>query len=335
LYIEGPISLTRHDGMGKTIYIFGDRHVDFDYPCPVEYDKAMIIHLKVFLDTLCMEHEFDRNQLDLFFEMARYDKEEIKFNYKSVSTHAISQIPDALLRQYHRKPYSEYIRVHYMDIRYTHELKDTEDPNLIISLKWFLKGFHKKRVTMDDPVKVHKILLGMFPMLYDPFIPTLERITNELIQYEEISHVHKNIRAVSDPLIRGELENRLLNVRNETLQQLVSLSDLLREYYTEYDTNGTINPDKMRTIIELMIKDNFLMEYMDIYLLSRIFKSFKDGPDTSRIVIFVGDAHANKYRESLREWGFNEQVIQDRSYYGDTNCVHVPAEHLPFFKPLY
>ncbi|NBP57517.1 hypothetical protein EBU71_13475 [bacterium] len=184
LYIEGPISLTRHDGMGKTIYIFGDRHVDFDYPCPVEYDKAMIIHLKDVLETLCFEHESDGNQLDLFFEISRFDKTEEKFDLNTFN--AIHQIPSALLKKYHQKPYSEYIRVHYTDLRRMCSHLDRDKFIRIFQLCFLRRLLFELALPIDDDYKIDDDIHNAVNYFY------IDGLMDDLIRFEEFSHLSQD-----------------------------------------------------------------------------------------------------------------------------------------------
>ena len=63
---------------------------------------------------------------------------------------------------------------------------------------------------------------------------------------------------------------------------------------------------------------------MDIYVLARIFKN----PEFKYIVIYVGDSHAEAYRNILNRLGF--QIRREYVNPSETKCVPIEP-----FKPFF
>jgi hypothetical protein len=322
LYVEGPITLTRHDGFGKTIYIFGDNHVIFDHPCPVEYDKAFIIHIADFLEAICNEHHIYRLPLDIFLETDMFYKtqEEFKSNYSDGL--AMIFTSNILLKKYHTTPYNKYIRVHYTDLRTScGHIPNNEYIKLydMCEVSLFL---HNLPFYIESGTVTTEIINFLNNIQLD-----MNNILKQLEIFEDISHLNKNINAITIPFIREDLEDRKIIARRQNFEYAKNLIETLQEYIYEVENAKNTEEYLLETILEH--KYFFLKDYMDIYLLSRIFKTFKDGLDTERVIIYVGDAHADDYREQLTNWGFVQQIIQSNN--NDNTCVHIPSRYLPFF----
>jgi hypothetical protein len=79
--------------------------------------------------------------------------------------------------------------------------------------------------------------------------------------------------------------------------------------------------------------EQFLTPIMDMYLLGRIFRKFKNGKSPENIIIYSGDAHSCIYRKILDKLGF-EQLNDNRSYNPNTNfqCLDISNFVQPFFN---
>lgn len=345
LYIEGPISLTRHDHpvLGHTIYIFGDSHDVFDQPCPVDYNRSNVLHFKDFIHTLCAKHHLEGTLLDIFLEIDRFNKTEQKFTHYD-NPLVLPTISQELLQQYHRQPYSSpYIRIHYTDLRmlckhlYPEEVEQVRQVctiNKFLDTLWSLDT-KINNGTIDVEYENHVIYQTVMSNL-----KSVETFLDELIRFEELSHLKKDILAIPFPVIREDLFERMIDARQTNLQIAKHIFDALNEYnHSIQELQDDLDlQDVYYEGIEALVYDlckvsgydvRYLMEYMDIYLLSRIFKTYRNGPDTKRVIIFVGETHAEAYRKQFSQWGFISQIIQSDN---DYNCVRVPAEHLPFFR---
>ncbi len=76
---------------------------------------------------------------------------------------------------------------------------------------------------------------------------------------------------------------------------------------------------------------------MDGYLLARIFKKFKNvknqPEEPHNIIIYVGDAHAEHYRDFLKKLGFKEHKHKTQLLY--ERCLHLQKFPQPFFNKLW
>ncbi len=86
------------------------------------------------------------------------------------------------------------------------------------------------------------------------------------------------------------------------------------------------------------ISFEFTIQYMDLYLLSRMFRTFKEGikrryrGEANNVLIYVGDLHATNYRRVLSELEFTE-VFSSYARKGEEKfqCLDITGLDQPLF----
>ena len=135
-----------------------------------------------------------------------------------------------------------------------------------------------------------------------------------------------------------EIRDRLLQWSNikfkEYTPDFLGLAYYLR--LLEVNPNFSVS-DFLRNLKGKLLDAEVLV--MDIYLLTRMFKKFKQrdqeyAEEAKYIVIYAGDFHSNNYREFLNILGF--KVIQETKSEDKTNnnfqCLDISQFEQPFFK---
>lgn len=282
----------------------------------------------------------------------------------------------------HKCPYKN-VRMHYTDLRHGDSIlkpflnllsiyKDVEDIDFVLSTSlfaddrdhflkkvdenpWIFRHAFKlhnieeiKNLTPDSPINLIPIVQSQMRLLeYDSKF--VEKIKTEqkdkIIDFLlEKSKINKQLKKIEFPEVKQLLEKLYLetlhniltfslNIDIERFKQLLKhgkLKDLQSFHFM-----GTIYTEKMR-------RRN--MEFMDIYLLARIFRKFKQsdqfkkfGDDQSpkNILIYTGHAHADVYRKILESLGFITTVkIRDSNEEKEQSfqCLSLNSSLFPFFN---
>lgn len=69
---------------------------------------------------------------------------------------------------------------------------------------------------------------------------------------------------------------------------------------------------------------------MDIYLLARLFRTFKDGSYVQHAIIYTGGFHNNIYRQFFKMVGF-QQVYNKETEFGNVQCLNIRDLPYPIF----
>jgi GTP-binding protein EngB required for normal cell division len=188
-------------------------------------------------------------------------------------------------------------RFHTMDIRSVCELfdKNFQQNNIVCALS-----------TLGDKINLWADVLLKFKNVDD------SQLIREVDSFLDRSGVTKEVNKVQDPFISTELK-KMLNIGKTHVYNLVRDLFILRK-----DTAPKDIVDLMRSMYA-----NFLIEFMDIYLLARIFKN----SDFKNIIIYAGDYHARVYRSFLKRIG----VSTIREIHSEKTCINVGAFE-PFFE---
>lgn len=317
-YIQGPISLTglyskKYD---KIIYIFGDQHDVKDIKEYMEYHKeenSMFIQ-----DFLKYCAEYTDRFIDIFLET-----DPISLSFKNSFIHEVIDTfkncipkPDKLTSNLSGCQFNT-VRIHYTDIRrlYKEDREEnkesflrlftafdlSEDDLMIYGLnieflKIFKDGMDKLRDNFGNYFKDNKTLLSKFFEEYKKY--KLER----------------QISSVKDKFVKDKLlewfNNKIDEFKLNDVYLLLSNYKLL-----EKDINEIINyklsygSDQWKRFREFYEKYKLKLLFlnglfMDLFLLSRIFREFKFKKDVyskepRNIFIYVGQAHADNYIDFL------------------------------------
>lgn len=319
----GPLlSLSYHISTeyNKYIYIFGERH----------YSKN-----KCKIQEKCNIYDFIINQittvpkmLDVFLETPYITKEN-----KYITTENTG-----ILEKFHNELKScldiykncsyPNIRFHNTDIRRINDQNNfiLNIFNTLINIDYGIylnnnksyllmllhdKLYNKQRKEYNNAIKTHDTLFEYILKKFEraKLEKQQEKIVNENIKYILLKYLQNNIKKI-------DLKYLNLKLIHEEVYKLPKTTSILLKNIT-------------MTFIYL------LDPFMDAYLFSRMFRSFKkikyqNSEDSKYIIIYVGDAHANNYRELLNQLNF--KTVFYKYSKPDKYCVDISQLKLPLFS---
>ena len=139
-------------------------------------------------------------------------------------------------------------------------------------------------------------------------------LNQHIIKFTEKVGIVKQIAKVQDATVRTKLTSRY-NIEIDKTFDI--LKDAIFNWQCiEYNITAVSKLNKLWKDV-----GDYLMDFMDIYLLARIFKN----PNFKYIIIYVGNSHAEKYRHFLNDCGF-QLVNKEES---NKTCVNI--ENFQFF----
>jgi hypothetical protein len=318
--VRGPISLSEHwhPGLGKHIYVFGDKHVN-QAKCRESNQRA--VRIDQFLDRVIKANK--DKVLDIFLEMeyigSRSGKRQRRHHTFEEPRDFITGLMvtyEQCLRISKRACEHPNIRAHYVDIRFHRTLES-------IIMEWFVMGQGQPEATRssrDHSRAVHEWWLHGLqhsPVLVNSF-PLQQPLINRILEETKIK---KQLAAVKDAKLRQYLLNWGLN----------ELHRLNRAFGSDITTLRTA-PQKTRAFFAIL---EIVSTFMDMYALARIFRSFRQVPgkysdDPTHVIIYAGDAHSQNYRRVLKKLGF-KLVQETRSEKRYHQCLDISRFHQPFF----
>ncbi len=130
------------------------------------------------------------------------------------------------------------------------------------------------------------------------------------------SKIYKQLEHISDDNIRGKIKNFFIDKLNKYIISWEELFNYAIDILKNYPLTDRIIP--MAELIDKL--SLYIMTVMDFYLIARSFRF------SNNVIIYVGDAHANVYRELLDFLGFEEiNIVRNQS-----QCLDI-SEFRPFF----
>jgi hypothetical protein len=175
------------------------------------------------------------------------------------------------------------------------------------------KIYKKERDEYSKAIKSHDLIIKYLFQKYNKF--KLEK------QQEQISNVLKMIllQYFENAIFNIDLKNLQLDTILQTIKKLpINVPKKIPDYYSKL----------IDSILRLGIP------LMDIYLIARMFRKFKNvkyqnSKEAKHIIIYVGNLHANNYREILRKLEFKT------TFYGNSKsdefCVNISRLNKPLF----
>jgi len=165
------------------------------------------------------------------------------------------------------------------------------------------------------------------PIDYNSYIPkkTIKQINN--IKYPEIKVYLQNY-------LYSEIQKYTHDITKASLDELLSDSKEL--------LNGLITSDKSKIItfgykVPKNLFKFFLdpaMVFMDVYLIGRIFRQFKDGTECNNCIIYAGNNHCENYEKILLDFGFAKVFETHAKDQGSDKfqCLDLTGLKLPLFS---
>lgn len=319
----GPIRLTEYINykLHKHIYSIGERHDD-NIKCPNEPNKIGIESV-LYIKELLKYYEYkEPNKIfDIFAESPTLGKELMTVK-KSMHQSQLSKfinIFDSCLKI--EKIFCEFknVRVHYMDIRKTIKLRYT---------------------LIDQFLAVENLLYGSYDDAYQYWNRVPKEYVNQLLNFNDfkLEKLPKRITKQLDFIPHYHIKKLIIDDYNERLKNIKFLLYHIRflDKIFSKDTNPEKNPEKFLPRHVLVNIHKMYLDLsssvMDLYLLGRIFRTFKntDGTITEpeNIIILSGNYHNDHYDEVFKMANFD--VIYN--VYNNNECLDIELQKQPWFS---
>jgi hypothetical protein len=315
----------RSDRYNRVVYLFGEWHAD-KYTCTPEVAQIM------FPDLLEAYLLATTTPLDVFLESPYVDPGVV------IPVHGDPYVrwqrssdlyAECLKRIKDKCPYRKNIRFHYADFRRT-EVKpiafyaalDTQLDSLRALLisnttgsRLSAQSLAKQMLLVIDK---HKLFAG----------DTKTRVL-------ETPKLKKQLESIPDPEVREKILSRfdMDELEKEWNNVIPSLRMLATQRLTKEDRTKIIDVLLSGKVLK---KTSYLM---DIYLLGRVFRSFRQVPgkysgDPSTIFAYAGTAHAKRYMNFLTRYAGFEIVEKTKIRLKDDTdaCIPLPDEFKRILK---
>jgi len=335
-YISGPTRITYYTSKkyNKNIYIFGEIHGREDSCDGLDINSTPI---DSYLDKLFRNTDVF---IDFFLEIDPVDMDVYKYikgpkyidNLRHMAYNCIRQTPDC------KYP---LIRAHYTDPRLSNDASqvilnflDRLDVNNINLSQKYTKLFIGKMG--NDQYKRIRFLGENLPKFNRAMI-----LLKDITIYDYYTFIKRYARP---PLLYKEISKS--NMADFFNQKLKEYTDSGEKYFKILQDSIktfliTLNPTKEQVDKIKYSFQSITLSIMDVYLLSRVFKTFKV-PETTyqpaephNIIIYAGNAHSDNYRQLLEEMGFlvkgfGRPYIKNRKKYN--RCLNMTKIDQPFFN---
>lgn len=300
----------------KYVYLIGESHKAY-IPCN---DKVKNISDLV-ISNLRNTDKF----IDVFLEKPVFTKETPEQKFTAFGSTNILNVIDndlsnCLIRS---KEKCEFYgaRIHYADVR--HMFFYNSDMKLLGFLLIKIQSILALMAhNNEDYKKTLKILIDDLELHKDKFLEILkdsETIKQNLrIVFNTYNKYQKNLKNLTDPDVRMYLMRYLKNVIDKTEVWMLIYGNLLSSL-----KEGTIN--SMSIYMKIF---NILTTFMDVYLISRLFRDYKqvkyqNSKSAKYSLIITGEAHTDNYIKILHDLGFRVQMSRGIASDG---CIHdVPS----------
>lgn len=132
--------------------------------------------------------------------------------------------------------------------------------------------------------------------IYFPFI-TIPNINLFISIYKKVNYIlPQDIINYNEQLSKTSILNlQEINIKYSEKKQ--TIPNEYKQYY---------NMVKEQLQLKFVKVGEIFLRIMDLYLLSRIFRKFKDGHETKNIVIYAGQTHSKFYYDFLLKLGFED-----------------------------
>jgi hypothetical protein len=335
-YIQGPISLTEWKGFGKHIYVFGDVH---------KYKKGCNqLQKNIRIDEYISQViNYNRDKLiDIYLEIPYIQKNEIR-KYSSLIDEGYlfnqtnKRFLDCLEVKKNNCKYKN-TRFHYIDIRFA-KLR------FYINMQFLYNNVESLAIKFDEicekiedetltKKKLNKSIDEIFNILYRLYKKDLFFDYNEAVN---LAKINKQIKNIKDDNVRLLLDKKLNKLRIE-FNEVQNIIDFINKTFFDFNNEKFLLKLKEDENIHFELQNkfsefngfllNFEIHLMDLYLLGRIFRSFKGGSDPKFIIIYTGGTHSDNYNKFFGEIGMKSISHS----YSEDQCVNISKFKRPFFR---
>ncbi len=332
VWLKGPITITEHilPELNKHVYILGDDHVQFA-ECPPATNGRKIYDLDEFVewtvDELSMRHPTAK--LDLYLECAHGKACDFINSYIGDLSRKYQHCQT---KQNGASICKRNVRLQNIDVRFTENrsswLSEWEET---INLAWHLvdKDVSDEKSAIDR-IRYYTQRFESL-LLLDSNALRRELVNNKIVK--QLSHVQHSGLA---RLIEEIFLERMQQVMEVTMEAVGKLKKSLSK-----------SRPRIRDVLKDLknVKDAAIdvgVYIMDAYALARMFRTWniRDSQEPSFIMVYVGDFHANNYRNFFDfisanlETTTNVAAESKQDFHHGTiyQCLSLAEFRLPFFS---
>jgi len=297
-FINGPHTVTVHRLGDRIITIFGEIH-NWNLEC-----KHPTITMEQYIREYCRNKE-DR-QVDLYLESV-YVPEASRGWFGIKSFHDVTtmrsgihklmglrKLFDACSPKWSLGIFQDILydcpsnlRVHLCDTRQIYGRMGALSEHQQKMLDIFFTLFHIKVDVIELLDEVRSEIVDFFGiLLHDKKSPYYYTRFDRFLM--NTLKIDRQIRAIKDKTRRTILLQYFQKKKQREIAKLQKIKE--HSMWKQYTS-------LMNQYFE------YQMNFMDMYLMARMLRHFKDGTTAQDIIIYVGDAHANVYRQVLRKLG--------------------------------
>jgi hypothetical protein len=343
-YITGPISASEHYSKeyDKWIYVFGESHDIQKDPCNGKsriYSKIMPIQkfVKMWIESHYQTYSIP---MDIFLEVPKKYASVVQHDWK-VEQKWIAKRDDL------SNINLEHIRIDDLDEWSTLfnpylQIAKTKDPYQLQNKARFhytdvrdLYRKHSKQPAYFDIVNICSLIIWKMEedilkiLKYIPII--LSKSADEWVKEYIFALKHpevgilKQVNKIKDKKLQDYFVDKLYLTRLDEFKKIISFLQDKCKIIQEQSNTNTSNLIPEHILDELHRTCRPLHNnLMDVYLMARIMKN----SEFKHIVIYVGNWHANVYRQWLHELGFQERKNINS---GESKCIRI-NEFYPLFN---
>ena len=275
----------------KDIYLLGEIHIS-QYGCP---KGSKYVNVENFIENTVLAN--DNKIIDFFLEVPFVEKGQMQ-DFSRYTQSPMMKLGAFFLSCFQAgKEECQYknLRAHYSDIR-----KLTTVAELCYFLIFNYKNLHKE---------------------YDKLNLLIQTVNGQDLM--EITKINKQIKNISSDYIRDflkkEQETVLLDIKNQFDSILAHAAhptdDVFYQHKSKKEAENTIT---------------ILAKIMDLYVLGRIFRDYKDAPSAKYIIIHSGTEHTLNYYAIFQRLDFKCKVIGSESGHKSL-CTDI-TDSLPWFE---
>lgn len=231
IYLNGPVNFFRLSNDDKEIYLFGDKHKPIDRQG--ECDELDSINFDKYL-----KYFFKKNKKKVDFMLEIEQKPNIIFN-KSLNYKYIEKIKKVFQELYNINPHHQYLKVHYIDIRFYNNI---DEPYLFSND--ILDFINREGLNnFDYIIKTCKIIVDLLTEQSSTIDKYLSD-DNAKVDKENIVDViiRKIVIEYNDPDNKKKINKFLCEMCHKRIQYLiVSINDFVKKcekYQKIFDNNN-------------------------------------------------------------------------------------------------
>ena len=345
-YISGLLTFAvyKNEKLNKIIYLLGEKH-NFKNVCDIKetngikHYNADEFFFSLLQESICgKNNDKYNNKLDVFLEM-KYNPLSNYFNEKFSSIDSMKLNLSSYLRNTEALIYNKHCYPQY--------LKNNDQEHKICMYDPYVRFHHADLRKIND--EFIKYITRIY-LLYSQTKGDNDDYTKFIDNYEKYSDDTKyvlNIYTASNFI--KKINKQVDNIVNKNIKlffeaQIIKLNDLI---YTSVKS-GDLSYKRVLQIFnnDILIKKNDIIikkiniltifnTIMDLYLLSRIFRTFdinKELPyDSTNIIIYSGNHHIETYIDWLKKLGFKKLYDFNSTITEKRACIKVDNFNMEYY----